>query len=219
MAWSTWDIGCCCTPEVCGCVTIANYEDDFASGTLDGGWTADATAVADGDIAITGGKLRIKDNPASFPGLTRCCILPELTGKKIVLEFTAVKVDFLSELQINVVVWGDPGTGSCVLLHQAGFEIIENFVWSVRTLHGEPLETDLSTSGVDGVVFKIEMTLSGGNFTTTWFLDGTSVHSEVNAANTSDEPAIIELTLDWSTRDDLGRYTDLDDMTFGVYDV
>ncbi len=120
MAWSKWDIGCCCGEGVCEggceCSVTENYTDDFDDDTIDGDWNI--TDPGTSPIVEDNGSFGVP--PLALTGQTgqveRCLVLDDMTDKRLYVRFTAGPVDLAGKLQVYLKVYQcvlDGSTPTC----------------------------------------------------------------------------------------------------------
>lgn len=224
--WSRWDIGCCCdVVELCGCTIVDNYEDTFSDGVLDAGWdTGDLSAqfleqnnrMELSDVSLVDGRLS---------GVPRCLILPDMSAKKLTLEFSITNVEsFLvsglsDTVTLMVDTWSENTVNTC-RPYNIGMGIHALCIFSGSTnVYSKPT-TDVLAGDVSNTdVFRVDMEPDAGGKICKWYVNDVLIRSQVIPllAGATGEPDLATLRIQW------GAYgvsaIHLDNMTFGVYDL
>lgn len=230
--WSRWDVGCCCgVVELCGCNIVDNYEDDFASGTVDAGWSDDDPTV----VEIIDEELVLHQADETVPmSLSRCIVLPDMTDKMVSVAFVYLaEASAITNLRIQAMIeLMHQTTSTTCTTHATGHINVTSsgFFYSTGGLQSPMGTTSGAFSSSDppfGVLFRLDLLREEASpgvwqYRGNWYADGILLSSITRPVYQDDE--IAKLFLRWGTGEDPGAVFPtgpmvIDDVLFGVYDV
>lgn len=177
MAWSLFDIGCCCNPEVCG--AAEDYSDTFSS-TLDAGWDwyFDNGATA----TVSGGELELDEAVnASDDYLTRCYDAIDWDVDYVEIESDLDDGGFQTEMGLTL---GLCNTSDCAPAGHVGVTAYYEPATD-KFIIGGGLISVLSSAGVwpFGTTWLLRVWMDAGDTYAELFIDSVSVLSGSTTAS------------------------------------